>query len=65
LDFKESQERISLQLTDRGRLGEMLLAYFEGGSGWDSQIVIVPAAMVPKREPACDSDEMEGSEAEE
>jgi len=63
--FAESKKEISIQLTDMGRLGDMLLEFFAGGNGWDSEIVIVPSAMVPKREPACDSGETEDSREEE
>jgi hypothetical protein len=62
LVFQNTEKDISLQLTDMGRLGDILLEYFEDGNGWDSEIVIVPAAMVPKREAACDSDEKEDSQ---
>lgn len=57
--FAETKKPISLQLTDMGRLGELLLQWFEGGSGWGSEIVIVPAAMVPKRESPIDSGSIE------
>jgi hypothetical protein len=62
LVFKATEEPISLQLTDMGKLGDILLEFFEAGSGWDREIIIVPAAMVPKREPACQSDETEDSQ---
>jgi|GEM_PF-3975244 hypothetical protein len=65
LVYVESGENITLPITDMGRLGEVLLRFFEGGSGWDSEIILVPEKMIPHREKSCadDKDEKEGDEA--
>jgi hypothetical protein len=52
--------RLTYQLTDMGKLGERLLELFSIGALWDSQIVIVPTALVPKQEKAT-TDEADAS----
>jgi hypothetical protein len=52
---RSDNTRVEFQLTDMGRLGDLLLKWFADGHLWDDQILIVPESLVPKREKSFDS----------